>query len=80
MQFVMDINAEKLDLIEWLLQLTDENVIAKIKQLRNEDADWWDSLSAEEARAIREGLEELDKGEGIPHDQVVAEVRRKYGL
>ncbi|TVR39278.1 MAG: hypothetical protein EA392_06985 [Cryomorphaceae bacterium] len=80
MQFVMDIKAEKLDLIQWLLQLTDENVIAKIKQLRNEDADWWDSLSAEEARSIREGLEELDKGEGVPHDQVVAEAKKKYGL
>jgi len=80
MQFVMDIKAEKIDLIQWLLQLTDENVITKIKQLRNEDTDWWDSLSAEEARAIREGLEELDKGEGVPHDQVVVEARKNYGL
>jgi len=79
-KIVMDIKAEKLDLIQWLLQLTDENVIAKIKQLRNEDADWRDSLSAEEARSIREGLEELDKGEGVPHDQVVAEARKNYGL
>ena len=74
----MDIKAEKLDLIQWLLQLTDENVIAKIKQLRNEDADWWDSLSAEEAEASREGLEQLDRGEGIPHSQVAAESKKKY--
>ena len=76
----MDIKAEKLDLIQWLLQLTDENVIAKIKQLRNEDADWWDSLGAGEANAIREGLDELDRGEAIPHDEALAEARRKYGL
>lgn len=76
----MDIKAEKLNLIQWLLQLNDENVIAKIKELQNEDADWWDSLSAYEARAIQEGIEELDRGEGIIHEQVVAEARRKYGL
>lgn len=74
----MDIKAEKLDLIQWLIQLTDENVIAKIKKLRKEDADWWDSLSTEEANAIREGLDELDRGEGIPHDQVAAEARRMW--
>jgi hypothetical protein len=36
----MDIKAYKLALIQWLLELTDENVMAKIKNLRNEDADW----------------------------------------
>jgi hypothetical protein len=76
----MDIKADKLDLIQWLLELTDENVIAKIKHLRNEDADWWDSLSADEVKAIQEGIQELDRGEGIPHDQVVDEVRRKFSL
>lgn len=76
----MNIQSEKLDLIRWLIELNDENVIAKIRNIRNEDADWWDNLSADEAHAIREGLEELDRNEGIPHDQVVAEARRKYGL
>lgn len=76
----MDLKSEKLDLIQWLLQLSDENVIAKIKKLRNEDIDWWDSLSADEARSIQEGIEQLDRGEGINHEQVVAEAGRKYGL
>jgi len=34
----MDLRAEKLDLIQWLAQLSDENVIRKIKALRNEKA------------------------------------------
>lgn len=76
----MNVQAEKLDLIRWLIDLNDENVIAKIKSLRDEDVDWWNSLSAEESAAIREGLEQLDRGEGIPHDQVVAEAKTKYGL
>ncbi len=76
----MDIKSEKLSLIQWLLQLNDENVIAKIKQLRNEDMEWWDSLSAAEVRSIQEGIEQLNRGEGIAHEEVVAEARRKYGL
>ena len=76
----MDIKAEKLDLIQWLLQLSDENVIAKIKELKAEDTDWWDSLSPAEMEAIQEGIDELDRGEGIPHEQVMEEVRRKFGL
>lgn len=50
------------------------------KDQRNEDTDWWDGLSAEESNAIREGLEQLDRGEGIPHSQVAAEAKKKYGL
>jgi hypothetical protein len=32
----MDLQAEKLDLIQWLVQLSDENLIRKISALRNE--------------------------------------------
>lgn len=32
----MDIQAEKLDLISWMIQLSDETMIQKIKALRNE--------------------------------------------
>ncbi len=32
----MDIKAEKLDLIQWLTQLSDEKTINKIRALRNE--------------------------------------------
>ncbi len=35
-------------------------------------------LSDEAKRAIDEGIEELDRGEGIPHEQVVAEMQAKY--
>lgn len=66
--------AEKLGLIQWLAQLTDENMIAKIKALRNEKADWWDEISPEERAEIEEGLLQADKGEVIPH----AEIRKKY--
>ena len=70
----MDIQAEKLNLIEWLTRLTDERVIAKIKTLQNSEADWWDEISTEEKAEIEEAILQADQGEFIPH----AEVQEKY--
>jgi predicted transcriptional regulator len=35
--------------------------------------------SAEDIAAVDEGLAQLDRGEGVPHEQVKAEMREKYG-
>jgi len=70
----MDMQAEKLGLIQWLAQLTDESMIARIKALRNENADWWDTITVEEKAEIEVGLLQADKGEVKPH----LEIREKY--
>ena len=36
-------------------------------------------LSGEEAAAVAEGTRQLDAGEGVPHEQVMAEIWAKYG-
>ena len=38
-----------------------------------------ESLSAEEEAVIQAGLDELDRGEGVPAAQVYAELRAKFG-
>ena len=39
----MDIQAEKLELIEWLANLNDASVIDKIKAIKSrKDLDWWE--------------------------------------
>jgi predicted transcriptional regulator len=70
----MNMQAEKLGLIQWLAQLTDERMIIKIKALRNEKSDWWDIITAEEKAEIEEGLLQADKGEVKPN----SEIRKKY--
>lgn len=70
----MDMHAEKLSLIQWLAQLSDESVIAKIKALRNEKADWWDEISLEEKAEIEEAILQADQGETKSH----SEIRKKY--
>lgn len=77
----MDIQAEKLKLIEWLAGLNDPKTIKELVTIKkSKEVDWWDEISQEERLAIKEGLAELDRGEGIPHEEVMMEVRKKYNL
>lgn len=39
----------------------------------------WGDLSEADIAAIEAGLQDLERGEMIPHDQVVAEMKQKYG-
>ncbi|MEZ4721390.1 MAG: hypothetical protein R2813_05870 [Flavobacteriales bacterium] len=76
----MDIKAEKVSLIEWIAQLTDESIIGKLKNLRESETDWWDEISEAERNSIQEGIEQLNRGESFSHQQIVQEAKEKYGL
>lgn len=69
----MDLQSEKLRLIEWLVELKDEAVLSRFIALRKEqDNDWWDLISDEEKREIEEGLQQIERGEVVPHEEVMA--------
>jgi uncharacterized membrane protein YgcG len=71
----MDIQAEKLDLITWLAQLNDTLVIEEIKMLKKEQQeDWWDTLSKDQQDDLEAGLEDLRMG----RKKDIAEVLAKY--
>lgn len=75
----MDLRAEKLSLLEWLAGLNDPETLKEFITLKkSKEVDWWDEISEEERSAIDEGLAQLDRGEGIPHEQVMKEMREKY--
>ena len=38
----------------------------------------WDSLSDSQKNGIFDAIQELDKGKGIPHQNVVSKYRNKY--
>lgn len=77
----MDIRAEKLSLLEWLAGLNDPETLKEFITLKkSKEVDWWDKISEEERSAIDEGLAQLNRGESIPHEQVMKEVREKYKL
>ena len=72
----MNIQAEKIELIQILLQTNSEDIIKKVKTLlKKEQKDWWDETSEAERRSIEKGLAQLDRGEGIPHEKVMKKYR-----
>ena len=75
----MEQDAIKLELIEWLTKLKDNETIEYLKVVKDsksDNHDWWDDLTSEQKRSIERGLRDIDQGKTIPHQ----EVKRKYGL
>lgn len=69
----MNIQTEKLDLIEWISRLNDNSVIDKLRQIKEDytkTEDWWDSLKQEEIESINRGLKDFDEGRIHSHDTV----------
>ncbi len=74
----MDIQTEKLKLIEWLSTLTDPSLIEQLKLLKENFSgrtDWWEALSEDVKKSIDEGLNDIETGDTIPHSVV----SKKYG-
>lgn len=75
----MGIETTKLELIEWLTHLEDENTIAYLKEMKDateSNGDWWDDLSESQKASIKRGLKDLEEGKVTPHE----EVKSRYGL
>lgn len=61
----MNIQTEKLDLIEWISKLKDTSIINKLKKIKDDytmSEDWWDKLEKEEIESINRGLQDFEEG------------------
>jgi hypothetical protein len=66
-------------LIEWLTKLEAEDTIVCLKLVKDAKVscdDWWFDLKDEQKKGIERGLNDIDKGRVISHD----EVKLTYGL
>lgn len=59
-----DLNKIKLDLIAWINDLSDENVLAFMNGVRQSHTteDWWDQLSNTQRESIEAGLKDVEAG------------------
>ena len=57
-------------------------LLKRVEEIFNKEtaADWWDEISEAERESIEKGLAEADRGELIPHEEVMKEVKAKYNL
>lgn len=58
-----------------VVETNDVSVLNKVKAYfstlrKGKEVDWWDTITEEEKRAIEIGVEQLKKGQGIPHKTV----------
>jgi hypothetical protein len=76
----MDIQAEKLSLLQTILNSNDEGLIMDVKAfLSGRKADWFDELGTEQQKDILEGITEADRGETVSHTEVI-KLFGKWGL
>jgi hypothetical protein len=73
----MSFNSDKLKVCQSILQIESKPLLDKIKQLIIEESpDLWDELHDDVKRDVLLSIEELDRGEGIPHDKVMEGIVR----
>ena len=44
------------------------------------NVDFWDEFSDEQKTEIEESIAELNRGEGVPHEKVIKEMKAKYKI
>ena len=73
----MDIQLKKLEIIEWLTKLSEKNIIDEIWSIKSK------YINSVEKQVLNELLEQskedIISGNVISHDQVMREMKEKYG-
>lgn len=69
----MDILAKKYQLIEWITNISDSNLLDKLIKIA-ETTDWWNKISEAERKSIEKGLKDIEENRVFDH----SEVRKKY--
>lgn len=76
----MDLQAEKLNILQTIINSNDEGLILDIKAfLSDRKIDWFDEFTQEQQKDVLEGLAQADNGDTVPHTDVV-KLFGKWGL
>jgi len=75
----MDIQADKLSLIEWIAGINDSRIIRQFKSLQKSNMEQVDaSLSPSEKSAVDQGLKSIAEGKVHTHESVMKSTKEKY--
>ena len=82
MKVAMNIQAKKLKLVQMIINTDKPALLKRVEEIFKKETavDWWDEISEAERKSIEQGLAEADRGELIPHEEVMKEVKAKYNL
>ncbi len=76
----MNIETRKVNIINWISSIQEEDVLAEMERIQNEKGDWWHNVSNEDKKAINEGMEQLDNGEFLTRSEVKNKIKDKYNF
>jgi hypothetical protein len=69
----------KYKLVETIINTNDDAVLNEIQALlKNDQSDFWLDLPDDLKSGIDEAGAQLDQGEGIPHDQVMKDIKSLF--
>jgi hypothetical protein len=73
----MNIHAEKIELTKLLLNTDNPSIIQSIKDIftKAKTSDFWDTLSFEQRKEIREASLEIENGETTDYDKFMSKHR-----
>lgn len=76
----MDVTELRTDLHNKIDKITDRNILQALRTLLSnkaiEKSDWWDTITEEERKEIELGLAEAERGEVIPHEEVMKKYKK----
>ncbi|WP_257666556.1 hypothetical protein [Parapedobacter tibetensis] len=68
----MNVEATKLDIVQTIVNSTDAGLLTELQQfLKSRETDWFDQLLQFQQQDVIDGIAEADRGETIPHKEVV---------
>ena len=71
----MDIETTKIELVKAILDIDNKEFIQKVADFINkEKVDFWNELSLDEKKEIKQGIDELNKGKRISYDSFLKKI------
>ncbi len=72
----MDLETKKLGIINWITQISDEEIINQIDKIRDSKTDWFADLPQSVKDEINESIAQADEGKLVEHSDMI----EKYKL
>ncbi len=74
----MNIETRKINLINWISTIQEEDILNRVENVQKEASDWWDTISKEDKAAIKEGIAQLDEGEHLSRSKVRSNIKARF--
>lgn len=74
----MNLETRKINIINWISTLQEEDVLSKMEEIQRERTDWWLNVNAKDKLAVKDGLAQLDKGDFLTHSEVRNKIKDKF--